>query len=176
MKTLLCTLILATLGATAAQADTITITFDQPNQVALPGTTVEFFGTLTNNTTGTIFLNGDALNIAGLSFTTTDQFFNNVPSSLAPGANSGDIELFDISASSPLLDAAGFYTGTYSLLGGIDGNGQDVLETNPAAFSVDTAPATSPVPEPASIALFLTGASTLLPIAQKARKRLGKTA
>jgi hypothetical protein len=173
MKTLLCTLILATLGAAAAKADTITITFDQPNQVALPGTTVEFFGTLTNNTTSTIFLNGDALNLNGSSFTTNDLFFANAPFFLAPGANSGDIELFDVSVTSPLIDPAGFYTGTYSLLGGIDGNGQDVLETNPATFSVDTAPATSPVPEPASIALLLTGASTLLPIA---RKRLRKSA
>jgi len=39
MKTLLCTLILATLGAAAAQAATITITLDQPNQFATPGTT-----------------------------------------------------------------------------------------------------------------------------------------
>jgi hypothetical protein len=170
MKTLLCTLILATLGTAAAKADTITITFDQPNQVALPGTTVEFFGTLTNNTASTIFLNGDAFNLNGLSFTTTDQFFNNAPISLAPGANSGDIELFDISVASPLLDAAGFYTGTYNILGGIDGDGQDVLETNPATFSVDTAPATSPVPEPASIALLLTGASTLLLTATRRRR------
>jgi hypothetical protein len=172
MKTLLCTLILATLGATAAKADTVTITLDQPNQVGLPGTTVDFFGTITNTTGGTIFLNGDNFNLNGASFTTNDQpFFNNAPFFLAPGANSGDIELFEISVSNPLLDPAGFYTGSYIILGGIDGNGQDAIGS--AAFSIDTAPATSPVPEPASIALLLTGASTLLPIA---RKRFRKTA
>jgi hypothetical protein len=172
MKTLLCALILATLGTAAAKADTITITLDQPNQVGLPGSTVEFLGTLTNNTSGTIFLNGDALNIEGLSFTITDQFFNNAPISLAPGANSGDIELFDIAVASPLLDPAGFYTGTYSLLGGIDGNGQDLLETQPTTFSVDTAPPTSAVPEPTSIALLLTGASALLPITRKRFRKI----
>jgi hypothetical protein len=171
MKTLLCTLILATLGTAAAQAATITITFDQPNQVALPGTTVDFFGTITNTTAGTIFLNGDALNLNGLSFTTNDLFFDNAPISLAPGANSGDIELFDISVTSPLLDAAGNYTGTYGLLGGIDGNAQDVLGSA-ASFSVNTASAVpSAVPEPATLTLLLTGASTLLPIATRLRKR-----
>jgi hypothetical protein len=170
MKTLLCTLVLATLGTAAAHADTVTITFDHPNQVVLPGTTVDFFGTITNTSASTIFLNGDALNLNGISFTVTDQFFNNAPISLAPGANSGDIELFDITASSPLLDPAGFYAGTYCLLGGIDGNAQDVLETSAATFSANTAPATSPVPEPATLTLLLTGASTLLPIAKKLRK------
>ena len=174
MKTLLCTLILATLGAAAAQAATITITLDQPNQFATPGTTVDFFGTITNNTTGTIFLNSDSFNLSGASLTLDDgPFFANAPLSLAPGANSGDIEIFDVSVSSPLQDAAGFYAGSFSVLGGVDGNASVGLGS--AAFSVDTAPHPSSVPEPTSIALLLTGASTLLPIAQKARKRLSKT-
>jgi hypothetical protein len=167
MKTLLCTLILATLGTAAAQAATITITFDQPNQTALPGTTVDFFGTITNTTAGTIFLNGDDLNLAGLSFTTTDQpFFDNAPFFLAPGANSGDIELFEVSVASPLLDTAGFYAGSFDIKGGIDGNAQNVLGST--SFSVNTA---SAVPEPATLTLLLTGASTLLPIATRLRKR-----
>ena len=84
MKTLLCTLILATLGATAAQAATITITLDQPNQFATPGTTVDFTGTITNNTAGTVFLNGDTFNIGGASLTLDDSpFFANAPLSRA---------------------------------------------------------------------------------------------
>ena len=171
MKTLLCALILATLGTAAAQAATITITLDQPNQVALPGTTVDFFGTITNTTAGTIFLNGDDLNLAGISFSTTDQpFFDNAPFFLAPGANSGDIELFEVSVASPLLDTAGFYAGSFDIKGGIDGNAQDVLGST--SFSVNTAStAPSAVPEPATLTLLLTGASTLLPIAKKLRKR-----
>ena len=37
-------------------------------------------------------------------------------------ADSGDIEIFDVSVSSPLQDAAGFYAGSFSVLGGVDGN------------------------------------------------------
>ena len=139
MKTLLCTLILATLGAAAAQAATITITLDQPNQFATPGTTVDFFGTITNNTTGTIFLNSDSFNLSGASLTLDDSpFFANAPFFLASGANSGDIEIFDVSVSNPLLDAAGFYAGSFSVLGGVDGNASVGLGS--VDFSVDTAP------------------------------------
>ena len=85
MKTLLCTLILATLGTAAAHAATITITLDQPNQFATPGTTVDFTGTITNNTTGTVFLNSDSFNLGGLSLTLDDSpFFANAPLSLRP--------------------------------------------------------------------------------------------
>ena len=161
MKTLLCTLILATLGTAAAKADTITITFDQPNQTAVAGDTLEFFGTITNNTSSTIYLNLDALNLSGLSFSTNDQFFNTVPISLdpsgQPGDSSGDIELFDVTVSSPLADPAGLYSGTYTLLGGTDSDGQDVLST--ANFSVTTT-APSTVPEPSSIVLLLSGILT----------------
>jgi hypothetical protein len=169
MKTLLCTLILATLGTAVAKADDITISFDQPNQTVVAGDTVEFFGTITNDTATTIFLNNDDLNLGGLSLTTTDQFFNTVPLSLAPegqaGDSSGDIELFDVTASNPLLDAAGEYSGTYTLFGGADGNAQDNLGTT--AFSVTTL---APVPEPPAIYLLLTGVlATLVPIWRSAR-------
>jgi hypothetical protein len=172
MKTLLCALFLATLGTAAAKADSITVTFDQPNQNALPGATVQFFGTIFNNTASTIFLNSDDLNINGLSFAVNDQFFSTVPFSLAAGANSGDIELFDVTVSNPLSDSAGKYTGLYDLIGGADGNAQDVLE-NSATFSVNTAPVTSPVPEPSTLCLLLTGASALLPITKRLRKSRG---
>jgi hypothetical protein len=169
MKTLFCTLVLATLGTAVAKADDITITFDQPNQTVVAGQTIELFGTITNNTANTIFLNSDDLNLNGLSFTVTDQFFNNVPISLAPsgqsGDSSGDIELFDVTVSAPLLDAAGVYSGTYTLFGGTDGDGQDNLGS--AAFSVTT---TSPVPEPSSIYLLMGGVlATLVPVWRRVR-------
>jgi hypothetical protein len=167
MKKLLCTLIFATLGTAVAKADDITITFDQANQTTVAGSTIEFFGTITNNTGTTIFLNTDSLNLTGASLTTIDQFFNTVPISLDPGATSTDIELFDVTVSDPLADAAGVYLGTYTLQGGADGgdgSAQDNLGS--ASFSVTT------VPEPSSIYLVLGGLSTLAPIFRKMRPRI----
>ena len=131
MKNLLCTLMLATLTAAAAQASTLTIAFDQPDQIGMPGQTLQFFGTITNTSANTVFLNNDDLNPTGLSLTANDLFFANVPVFLAPsgqaGDSSGDIELFDIAVSAPPLDAPATYPGTYDLVGGADGNAQDIL-------------------------------------------------
>jgi hypothetical protein len=176
MKTLLCTLVLATLGTAVAQADTFTITFDQPNQTIVAGQTIEVFGTITNNSSDTIYLNSDDITLNGASFTLNDQF-SNTPFFLTPsgqlGSSSGDIELFDITASSPLVDSLGKYTGTYDLVGGNDGGNftaQDLLGTS--NFSVSTEAAVAPVPEPSSIYLMLGGLSTaLFPLAKKLRAR-----
>jgi hypothetical protein len=158
MKKLLCTLALGMLTV-AAKADSVTITFDQPNQVGPSGQTLEFFGTITNNSGDTIFLNGDSPNMSGSSFSIIDLFFN-TPISLAPGETSSDVELFDVAVSSPLLDPIGTYLGTYTLLGGADGDAQDNLGTS--TFSVTT------VPEPSSIYLLLGGA----PVAGAMLRRL----
>jgi hypothetical protein len=174
MKTLLCTLMLATLGAAAAKADSITITLDHPNQIAYPGETLQFFGTITNDTNTTIYLNSDDPNLSdpsGVSFTLDDLFFSNVPISLAPkgqaGASSGDIELFDIIASSPLLDPLRAYPGTYTLFGGNDG-GADTAQDNLGSASFSA----SITPEPATFSyLLLSALPALVPIARKLRTR-----
>jgi hypothetical protein len=155
MKTLLSTLMLAALSAAAAAANIlpITVAFDQLDQTGMPGQTLQFFGTLTNTTADPVFLNSDDLNPTGLSITSTDLFFANVPLSLAPagqaGDSSGDIELFDLTLTASLRDATGTYPGTYTLLGGADGNAQDIVGS--AGFSVTTV-----TPEPSTIYLLLT--------------------
>ncbi len=168
-KTLLCTLMLATLGTVAAKADSVTISFDQPVQSASAGDTLEFFGTITNNSSSTIFLNGDTVTLDGLSFTINDQFFSTVPFSLDPGTSSGDIELFDVTVSDPLADPGALYSGFYTLTGGAAGDAQDVLGSE--SFAVDTtAASTSPVPEPSSIYLLLSGGlAALAPVARRMR-------
>jgi hypothetical protein len=169
MKTVLCTLMLATLSALSAKAD-VTIVFDQPDQIGSPGETLQFFGTITNDDSeNRVFLNSDDLTLNGLSLTTDDLFFANVPASLAAGESSGDIELFDVLVSNPLVDAPGMYQGSYTLFGGNDG-GTDSAADNlgSANFSVTT------VPEPYSIFLLLSVVlATLIPIARTARKRAG---
>jgi hypothetical protein len=165
IKALFCTLILATLGTAAAKADEVTIALDQPSQSASAGDTLQFFGTITNDTDTTLYLNSDDLTLPGLSLTTTDQFFNTVPALLAPDGTSGDIELFDVTVSDPLFDSAGTYTGAYTLIGGADGNAQDNLGT--ATFSVTTLAAT---PEPSSLYLLLTGLLAMAALAWKATR------
>src|SRR5579862_7297260 len=101
MKTLFCALMLASLSANAARAD-IVITFDEPDQPAGPGDTLQFFGSIRNTGSATVFLNGDDVNLLGLSFSVNDLFFSNAPVSLNPGQSSGDIELFDVTVGKPL--------------------------------------------------------------------------
>jgi hypothetical protein len=166
MKTLFCGLMLALLGTVAAKADTLTITLDQPIQKAAAGDTVEFFGTITNDSSSTIFLNNDSFTLAGLSLTVDDDFFN-TPISLDAGETSEDVELFDVTVSDPLLDPIGTYSGSYELLGGTDGDAQNVIGT--AKFAVTT------VPEPGSIYLLLGGVSAgLAPVVRRVRAKAGK--
>lgn len=160
MKTLLCTLILAAFSAAAATASEIYVTFDQPNQIGISGETLRFFGTITNDSDATVYLNSDDLNLSGLGLTTNDLFFSNVPISLDPDTNSGDIELFDVMVSSPLLDTPATYSGSYDLFGGSDDGAADNLAS--ASFSVTT------VPEPSTTYLLLGVVSvTLVLISRK---------
>ena len=71
---------------------------------------------------------GDALQFFGnITNTGVDTVFLN-----------GDIELFDISLSNPFTYPLGLYGGSYTLLGGVDGNAQDVLAAED--FSVTATP------------------------------------
>jgi hypothetical protein len=156
MRKLICTLMFAALGTVAAKASTVTITLSQATQAVMPGRTVEFFGTISNNSNQTIYLNSDDLDFSSAGFTVVDQFFNTVPISLAPsgqaGSSSGNIELFDISVNAPFGGIEETYSGTYTLFGGADGGAytaQDNLGS--ATFGVAV------TPEPSSIWLLLSG-------------------
>jgi hypothetical protein len=126
--------------AIGAQGDTIfTIVLDDPNQTVAPGGTVQFFGTVTNNTDTSIYINGDDLNLPSNAgdFTLNDLTLTNTPISLDPNANTGDIELFDVTAASPFPDTFNVaYNGTYDIQGGADSNDQTILN-DPVDFSVE---------------------------------------
>ncbi len=146
---------LAVWSIASARAGVI-VSLDAPDQSGAPGSTLTFSGTITNeDLVNSVYLNSDTLNIlaANGDFTLIDQFFTTVPVSLAPGGNSGDIELFDVTIASPFPHAYRSYSGTYGLLGGIDGAAQDVLGS--ASFSVT--PEVSGVPEPVTPLLLLSG-------------------
>ncbi len=153
-------LILATCGVVAANAGTV-ITLDNPGQTGATGTTLRYFGTISNtDPSNTVYLNSDSLTLTAPAgaFSFTDQFFTAVPLSLAPFTNSGDIELFDITVSNPFTDPFTVYSGTYELLGGGDGGAQDLLAT--ASFSA-TPQELSGTHEPVTPVLMISGLAAL---------------
>lgn len=137
MKTLINLIALTVLAVAGVRAD-INITFDDPNQTGGAGQTLNFFGTITNSGATAVFLNFDSLNFGLSDATVSDNFFTNVPISLAAGGSSGDVDLFDITLANPESLPLGTYTGTYGLLGGIDGSASDNLAQ--ANFSVNVTP------------------------------------
>jgi len=169
MKTLSNLLALAALAAAGARAGDITITLDDPTQTGNPGDTLSFFGTITNDSADTIYLNSDDINLSLPDATEIDNFFASVPASLTGGQSSGDIDLFDVELANPEADPFGTYSGTYGLLGGADGGAgtaQDNLEQ--VSFSVGVEPAVTSAPEPS--VLFELG--TLLALLAVSRRLL----
>lgn len=167
MRTPFLLLALTALSMTTLQADVL-ITLDQPDQSGAPGSTLQFFGTITNlDTTGTVYVNSDGLNITANigDFAIADQFFTTVPLFLSaagsPGDSSGSIELFDVTVGSPFPDPLTAYGGNYQLLGGVDGDAQNVLGS--VSFRVTpTADVGSEVPEPVSALLLLSGVAGMV--------------
>jgi hypothetical protein len=142
MKTLLQILALLTVTVAAGRADiNMSIVLDNPNQTGLPGSTLQFFGTITNTGDATVFLISDSIDLSGgAAFNITDLFLDNVPFSLDPGVTSKDIELFDVALADPFTDPPGLNDGSYTLMA-TDGASQSIFTT--AGFSV-----TVSTPEP----------------------------
>jgi hypothetical protein len=141
MKTLLHILALLTVTVAAGRAD-IDIVLDNPAQTGLPGSNLQFFGTITNTGTDTVYLNADGINFTGgPAFSITDQFLN-TPPQLVGGETWVDIELFDVALADPFTDPPGLNGGSYILIGGTDVGLQDIFGV--ASFSVTVA---TPEPE-----------------------------
>jgi hypothetical protein len=153
MKKFIHLIALTALAVGGARAGIITITLDDPNQFGIPGETLNFFGTITNTDTTLgdqpVFLNSDSLNFTLTDATVVDNFYTNVPLDLAEGESSGDIDLFDITLANPETNPFGKYSGSYVLLGGMDG-GADTASDNLAQVDF-TVTAT---PEPATFVLL----------------------
>jgi len=140
------------LAGTAAKADTI-LTLDPASVYqyqAGPGGVFIFDAAVTNNQPFVVFLNGDSPTVdAGLTLDDSP-FFNTWPLFLAPG-DTYTGELFSVTAPAWGL-GSNFYTGSFTLQGGIDGNASDNLAT--VTFDIQV------TPEPSTFLLFGGGVLT----------------
>jgi hypothetical protein len=151
LKMTLAVAALLTIGlpSAAAYADSLTFTLTNPNgSASVTGGSLAYDATVSApaSNSGAVFLNGDSFNItAPITLDDTD-FFANFPLSLAPGTSfTGDLFVLTVPPNSPF----GTFLGTFTLLGGANGNASDPLGT--VNFSLVT------TPEPSSIMLLLTG-------------------
>jgi len=138
--------------APAVRADILTVNLTQSDLPGAPGTTVDFFATITNpSATDTIYLNGDNSSTSSPLLTLDDTpYLNNAPLFLAPGASSGPFELFDVSID-PSTPAATYTGNLFSISGGADGGaGTAFDDLADVPFSVTVQPPTSAIPEPAT--------------------------
>lgn len=145
------------------RADTIGVSLTSTVLSGSPGSALTFSGILANLTGSTVFLNSAGINLVG-PFTPADQdtspFFANAPLFLTGNGSTPVIDLFTINIPNPF--AAGTYIGTFTVLGGADGDAQDVVGS--VNFAVQA------VPEPAVDSLLIAALLMLL-VFQVVRRR-----
>jgi hypothetical protein len=144
-------------GQTPAQSLDVTLVNSNVS-VTQGATEADFFASITNSTTSTIFLNGDNPTTSSPLLSVNDAPFNtNAPFFLGAGQSTGPFELFAVNLTS--LIAPGTYSGSvFSILGGFSNS--DLVDVADSNFSVTIASASIRAPEidPASSV----GALTLL--------------
>jgi hypothetical protein len=142
-------------GAVQARASYITIALDQPFLTAAPGDELVFTGTIYNNQNAIVDLNAPDLNLIGSNLTPDGSLFFSGPLSIDPLGNTGDFALFSVVVSITYHDVPGPHSGTFAVLGGIEGpGGYDPTTQNllgQVDFTVNVAP------EPGTSLLALAG-------------------
>jgi hypothetical protein len=156
MKLAVAALLTIGLSPVAAYASTVTFTLTSPNlYVSLLGGSLTYGATVSApaSNSAAVFLNGDSFNVTAPVTLDDSDFFIKFPLSLAPGTSfTGDLFVLTMPPNPP----SGTYLGTFTLLGGVDGNASGTLGT--VNFSL-----TTPIPEASSIVLLMIGlAMTLL--------------
>ena len=156
--------LLLILMPTRTNADSVSLTLSPVS--GTPGSTVTVDGTITNDTSSTVYLNSESYTLP-LPFINGDNtdFFLNAPLSLAPDTNSGLIALFSFEIETGT--AAGSYSGNFlDIVGGGPSDFTDVLTSS--GYSVTVVGST--VPEPSTLILVSTGLFGLLPLRRRTRR------
>jgi hypothetical protein len=151
--------------APQAQANIITLTFDQAFMQGAPGDVLTFTATIANSGNQQIWLNGDSISLAP-GFDVNDMF-DNAPLWLDAGESAQHLALFQITLHDPFDGDFGLNLGSYALLGGIDGIDQEALTSVPFG-------ATAVAPEPSSgsmAVLGLVGALVFCRFGRRLRER-----
>ena len=140
-----------------ASADTINITLTNPVQTGTPGSTVSFDATVlaVSDKLGPVYLNADNYSLSGPLTLDDSGFLLNFPLVMSAGDSVTDL-LFTVSLPAGL--APGTYTGSFSILGGLNPDAQGTLDT--VDFTINT----SAVPEPGTWMLIGTGMAALMVI------------
>jgi hypothetical protein len=158
---------LAALPGTTARADSISISFDHSILSAVPGQTVTFRGTVTNLENSIVDLNSCDVNLGG-PFTTDScvAFLLFAPLFLNPLETSAPFDMFTVTVDQPFTGSFGLPSpGIFTVLGGPDGDAQNVLAQ--AKFDVVV------TPEPGTAALL--GLAITMTLALRRRKALQAT-
>src|SRR5512135_47003 len=103
------------IAAAACQASVLTVTFSPDTLTGNPGDVLKFFGTLTNTTGSTVFINSDSFTFALPGTVDDTPFLAFEPLSLDPFAVSGTFEFLDVAI--PPAQAPGTYDGVITVLG-----------------------------------------------------------
>jgi hypothetical protein len=143
---------LAILPGAAARADSIAINFMPSTLSAMPGQTVTFSGTITNLENATVDLNSCDVNLPG-QFTTDScvAFLLSAPLFLGPLETSAPFDMFTVTVNQPFIGPIGLQPpGIFTVLGGPDGDAQNVLGQATFAVAVTSVAA----PEPGSFVLL----------------------
>ena len=142
------------LASKDVNADPVTFTLTNPNQVGTVGSVLTFMGSLTNVAAPTVTIVGD--NFSGLPGTLTldDTPFviNFLGQSIAGGSTLGPLSMFTVTIEAGATP--GIYNGVFSVL--FDSDNGMFQETNFQTFSI-TVLAETPIPEPMTLLLLGSG-------------------
>ncbi len=143
------------LNAPATKADSYTFNFVNPDQSAVAGEVVEFDAAITNlDPSNGLYLNFDNLASLDAPLILDDTAFWKIPYPLDSGGGYAG-PLFDVTA--PLGTAAGSYEGEFQVFGGSNTGASDLLGDEFFTITIGNGASTSPVPEPSSLLLLLSG-------------------